>query len=293
MDGVGLFCSNFSSNRGPWSPCNQVWCGTCYVPLDNNEFQVAKPLVEGGVVTLEEVDQHRFLRGRDGDHLVTPFQCNLCHFHNIMRRDPIQNLPQDLHIQKLIRRANLDTLWAWEPNTVQTTLSLARQGASIAASLGFKDKLFKPMRSFPVDNLFGMGEAIDMLQSSLRPGRNDTLVQFGTVQKFRSSFSNIHHASVQGLQASVMAKDTRKLTVTNCPMYGEFFKRFVRGMHKRMGEIMKQDRALSLDILFVIFQALEQDWSTATAEDERLTLAMEGAFYIVAYCCALRGEEVP
>jgi hypothetical protein len=47
----------------------------------------------------------------------------------------------------------------------------------------------------------------------------------------------------------VMAKETRKLTVTKCPTYGKFFKRFMRGMHKRMGEIDRPDRALSLAIL--------------------------------------------
>jgi hypothetical protein len=143
---------------------------------------------------------------------------------------------------------------------VCTTLSLGWQGASIAASLVFKEKLFKPMGPFPLEDSFGMGAAIVMLQSSLCPGQNDTLVHFGTVRKFRSIFSNIHHASVQGLQPTIMAKDTRKLVVTNCPTYGEYFERFIQGMHKRMGEIVKQDRALCLDVLLMIFHALEQDW---------------------------------
>ncbi len=88
------------------------------------------------------------------------------------------------------------------------------------------------MGPFPLDDTFGMGAAIVMLQTSLRPGKNDKFVQFGTVRKFRSSFSNIYHASAEGKQAVVMAKDTRKLVVTKCPTYGEFFERFVRGLHK-------------------------------------------------------------
>jgi hypothetical protein len=254
---------------------------------------VAKPIDEGGFDIKESADEFRFKRARDGDHLVTPFQCDLCHFRNILKRDPIQNLPQDIRIQKLIRRANLDALWAREPITVKTTLAVGRQGASIAASLGFKDKLFQPMGPFPLDDSFGMAAAIVMLQSSLRPGQNDKFVQFGTVQKFRSSFSNIYHASVQGLQATVMAKDTRKMTVTKCPTYGEFFERFVRGLHKRMGEIVKPDRALPLDVLKLIFTVMEKDWNLAATRDERYALAMEGSFYAIAYCCALRGEEVP
>jgi hypothetical protein len=30
----------------------------------------------------------RFRVGRDGDHLLCPFQCDLCHFQNIQRRLP-------------------------------------------------------------------------------------------------------------------------------------------------------------------------------------------------------------
>jgi hypothetical protein len=32
---------------------------------------------EGGFEIKEVVDEFRFLRARDGDHLVTPFQCDL------------------------------------------------------------------------------------------------------------------------------------------------------------------------------------------------------------------------
>jgi len=112
------------------------------------------------VELLDSGDKLRFIRARDGDHLVTPFQCNLCHFCNIMGRDPIHNSPQDVRLQKLIRRANLDALWSREPNTVRTTLMMGRQGANISASLGFKHNLFKPMGPFPVEAVFEMAPAI-------------------------------------------------------------------------------------------------------------------------------------
>lgn len=99
-----------------------MWCGPCYVPLDNGEFPVAKPLDEGGMKIDCPEDRERFMRGRNGDNLVTPFQCDLCHFQNLMARDPIQNLPQDVRLLKLIRRANLDAMWAREPTTVSSTL---------------------------------------------------------------------------------------------------------------------------------------------------------------------------
>jgi hypothetical protein len=103
-----------------------------------------------------------------------------------MNRDPIPRLAQDVRVLKLIRRANLDALWSREPSTVRGNLTSCRQGADIAASLGFKDKLFRPMGPFPLEDTFGMAAALVMLQSSLKPGKNDKFVQFGTVRKFRS-----------------------------------------------------------------------------------------------------------
>ncbi len=252
---------------------------------------MAKPQEEAGEEIEDEEDKNRFMLGRNGDNLVTPFQCDQCHFHNLMKRDPVPGVAQDVRLLKLIRRASLDALWSREPTTISSTLLSNCHGARIAKSLGFGDQLYRPMGPFPLEDTFGMGAALVMLQMSLQPGRYDKHVQFGTVQKFRSAYSNVYHASVEGLGATVLAKDTRKLTVTKCPTYGEFFERFMRGLHKRMGEIVRPDRALGLDLLKEIMSQLEQEWERPLSD--KLQLAKEGAFYLIAYCCALRGEEIP
>jgi hypothetical protein len=41
---------------------------------------IAKPKDEEGVEVANEEDEKRYVEGRNGDHLVTPFQCDLCHF---------------------------------------------------------------------------------------------------------------------------------------------------------------------------------------------------------------------
>jgi len=222
---------------------------------------------------------------------MTPFQCDTCHFRNLMDRDPDPNSYKDIRVQKCIRRANLDAFWSVEPRTVNRTLMECRRGSDIASSLGFRNKLFRPMGPFPTDDVFGMAAAIVILQSSLRTGKYDKHVQFGTIRKFRSAFSNVYHASVEGQNAMVMAKDTRKLMVTKCPTYGTWFERFMRGCHKRMGEIVKPDRALSATILLAILNILDDEWENDL--NSHFTLAIEGAFYVIAFCCALRGEEMP
>jgi len=70
------------------------------------------------------------------------------------------------------------------------------------------------MGPHPLDDTFGMGAAVVMLQHSLNPGKNDNTIQFSTVRKLRAAFSNVYHPSSEGQQAMVMAKETRKLMVT-------------------------------------------------------------------------------
>ena len=206
-----------------------------------------------------------------------------------MERDPESGLPQDTRILKLIRRANLDSLWSREPGTVRSTLLACRQGGRIATSLGFTNCLFRPLGPFPLEDSFGMATAMVILQMSLNPGKNDKTVQFATVRKFRSAASNVYHASATGQGSMVMAKDTRKLTVTACPTYSDWFERFMRGLHKRMGEVSRSDRALSLEVLKEMFSFLDREWEHPLTN--KLKLAREGAFYAIMYCCALRGEE--
>ncbi len=93
------------------------------------------------------------------------------------------------------------------------------------------------MGPFPLEDTFVMGAAIVMLQISLQLGQYDKTVQFGTEWKFWSCFSNIYHLTVEGQKAMVMVKGIRKLMITECPTYGEFFERFVQGMRKCMGPV--------------------------------------------------------
>ena len=58
-----------------------------------------------------------------------------------------------------------------------------------------------------------------------------------------------------------------------------------------MGDIIKPDRALSTAILLEIISILNSDWNEWP--DRKLELAAEGAFYVIAFCCGLQGEELP
>lgn len=291
VDGDGLFCANYSSRRGIWTPCQQAWCGPCYTITDGGIFPIALPEDEGGLI-LDDLDEKgRYLCARNGDNLICPFQCDECHFQNLTGRSSQILFPKDQRLLKYIRRAQLDAFWATEPNTVGRNLMELRRGSQIAHSMGFGTTMFPAMGPFPVEDVFGMGAAIVMLDLSLRPGINDKTVQFNTVRKFRSAFSNLRHASARGLEGSTMSNGVKKLTITNCPTYGDWFTRFNKGCHKRMGDVVCPDRALSVPIVIEFLRQLDLEWDDPLFD--KFKVASEGAFYVIGFCCGLRGEEIP
>jgi hypothetical protein len=108
----------------------------------------------------------------------------------------------------------------------------AKIGLAIVTQLGYANSLFRPRGPYPVVDSMGMGIAVVMVQHSLNKGCYADTLQFETVLKFHSAASNIFHSSVGGQGDMVMAKDTRKLQVTSCPTYSDFFEQFCKGLHK-------------------------------------------------------------
>jgi hypothetical protein len=93
------------------------------VPLGVKPFLVRKRIDdEGNEVTEPGGELLRFLTARKGDHLLTPFQCELCHFRNIQARDPDLHCCIDRELLEYIRRALVDSRWARETKTVQNNL---------------------------------------------------------------------------------------------------------------------------------------------------------------------------
>jgi hypothetical protein len=157
----------------------------------------------------------------------------------------------------------LDELWDRELQTVSKNFSQATRALDSAHSVGIIDS-FPAMGPFPVADTFGMKAAVVMLLKSLDVGKYASNIQFSTMRKMHSVFSNIHHAPATGISGStVMAKNMHKLLVTDCPTYGVWFDHFAQGCHKRMGDIIKPDQALSLAVLHQILQDIENDWCGA------------------------------
>ncbi len=131
----------------------------------------------------------------------------------------------------------------------------------------------------------------------LDKGINEKTVQHGTVRKFRAAFSNMWQASVEGGLDAIAVRNTSKLTQTSCPTYGEWYERFSLGLHKRMGDVVRQDKAISVEVMGALMEEFEKDWISLEREggedEEREKILFGALFAVVAYVVGLRGEEVP
>ena len=114
----GTFCCNFAAQRGPWTPCRKAWCGSCYRPRTEVTFYTQLPEDEDGNSWLKRGDQNRFKHATNGEHMITHFQCDLCHFQNMVKRNPNPKSHTDNILLTAIRRANIDAFWARERTTV-------------------------------------------------------------------------------------------------------------------------------------------------------------------------------
>ena len=66
----------------------------------------------------------------------------------------------------------------------------------------------------------------------------------------------------------------------------------MRGVHKRMGEEVRSDFALSIRVLHKMLGHLDKEWDGARTVEMRREVVEIAIFLVSAYCLALRGKEV-
>jgi hypothetical protein len=81
--------------------------------------------------------------------------------------------------------------------------------------------------------------------------------------------------------------------LTRCCTNSALFTMFIKGCEKRMGRIIKQDMALSVDILLAVLRSLEITWNESEGEAvQHRNSALLGACLVIGFCSALRGNEI-
>ena len=81
-----------------------------------------------------------------------------------------------------------------------------------------------------------------------------------TFRKTRSSLTNLWQASLEGLKDRVGAYEKNKTWISSCPTHQFFFVRFMEGIHKRVGEMVKRDEHIGIELMKAIMHQLEVQW---------------------------------
>jgi hypothetical protein len=242
-------------------------------------------------------DRARFQTARLGDYFMTAFQCDSCHFRNVYRRDPEPGNQAHQMGLKCIRRANLDAMWCRETSTVEGNFYAVRKMVQKANMLGVPCHLMLPrMGPWPVEDVQGMGIAMCVLMRTLDAGINEATVQFHTARKFRSAYSNLWRASLEGNQDAVAVRDLTKLIHTSCPTNKGWYERFDHGLHSRMGDKTKADMAVSIGVIHELMRMFDAEWDECNASwesQERHDILFPALFSVISFCASLRGEETP
>jgi hypothetical protein len=240
----------------------------------------------------EELD---YLEARPGDHLICPFECDICNFQRMKGRTPDGDNAEDKYLIAFIRRANLDAFWSRRPSTVKGLNAIFSEQVAVGERFGFQ--MFEPRGPFTRRYDSGMKAAIGILVRSQRKGLHEEKMKFSSVRKARTLHTDMYNSSARAVkEASVWRSDRARFATTKAPTDSSWFNAFMNGYRARVGERQKQDVAISIELVIELQQTLEEDWNDAEAsnnrEDQR-RIAEHGAYYLFLYCGSLRGFEGP
>ena len=248
---------------------------------------------ESDLVMEDPKEKNRYKMGRDGDHLMCPFECDVCHFRNMNKRDPDIDSSKDRFTMESIRRANLDACWAREASTVKSNLNRVRADYQYTCQLFSVGDDFLPCMGNPVlEDRLGMRVALATLGASLRKGIHTRNVQFETVRGTRTWYGNVYDAGAEYDGTYLGVQGGKEVFASNSPTKKEWFRRFMRGLELRMGVVRIQNEALTSRQVLGLMRLVHAEW--VEAEDgAREKLEELICYVLIGFGVGLRGEEVP
>ena len=92
-------------------------------------------------------------------------------------------------------------------------------------------------------------------------------------------------------QANSIGRAIGHIYFTKCPIQSLWFGRFVQGYLKRMGQVIKKDIGISIEVLHEMLHLIKEDLKS-TQGLEKYMLVMTGAFVCICFCGSFQGHEV-
>ena len=109
---------------------------------------------------------------REVDHLITPFECDLCIIAKLKNWHPIAQSEEDKKLVSCTRRINLDAFWSRAPTSVSNNLCLAKKLVNLPKTVGLNSHFLSHGPLLNSDHC-SYQIPISMLSISTKPGRYD------------------------------------------------------------------------------------------------------------------------
>ena len=226
-----ITCANFSERQGCFPPCHRMWCTKCYLSDPNVSFYIKKPEDDEGIPRKRRQELNRLLTAWNGDHVTTPFQCDLCIFRLLRKSKPDVLSAQDSLLLACIQRVNLDAFWSREKSTVEGNFNAMKRAVHFLETLGLSGRYPAP-GPFPLFDNCGYEIAVQMMLASKRFGQNAELyTQFDTIWTYHFSFFNCWQVSQASKNALLASTDEKGMfsRLGDCPTQSLWFSRFYQG----------------------------------------------------------------
>jgi hypothetical protein len=235
-----------------------------------------------------------YARARDGDHVMVPFECDLCVFRKLRDTDrPDASSERDKLLMACIRRMILDAFWSRATSTVNGHRDRAAFGLRLSALVKLKGPYIH-RGPLPDYDHCGYEVAIQMLLHSRRKGKTDaSYVQFDSIRKMRAVFSNQVRASPQATAVTLSLGDQvghyQRFSIDPCASF--WFARFFQGCRFRMGQDWRPNQAMSMDLLLRMLETVRLRINDATSPRDLNRWIVFHSYATVTYVVSLRGPE--
>jgi len=237
--------------------------------------------------------KNSFNHARAGDHLLSPFECDHCIFIKLKGVLPDKDDPRDILLLACIRRINLDCFWSREPQTVKQNTRRVEQQIKFSNLVGLSSP-FKFTTCLPDFDHCGYEVAVAILLYSRKPGKySQTHIQFDTIRHLRSSYSNFIRASPQSNSTTMSMGDFKgnyqRLVNDDCGSL--FFKKFMEGLKKRMGQDWRPNVAIATPLMIRLLIEVEDKISMAEDDEIKHDWIVFSTYITISYVISLRGPE--
>jgi hypothetical protein len=223
-------------------------------------LEVKMPRDFNGALLAELEDEIRSREARPGDHLCIPFQCLNCQSQNIQGWSINNLLIDNLVFECMVVRATLDALWSRASKTVGNHVREVRNMACYGRMFQYPPMLF--LRPWPLYTHLGMEAAVMVLMQSMEKGRGGGMVKYGAARKARATLTVLWESSPLGGNGMTLSAGSVKgrFVATRCPSKGQWYQNFEMEIYARMGDIVLQDRAYTIEILLAFLEMYKEEW---------------------------------